>query len=193
MRKKKVFVSLAAVAVALFGGHAVAGAAGGGATHARGGAESGTEATGAGTGGGCGMAYDSETSTNIPPDDTTSDNAPAAVATLKKGCPGSTVAVFESEMSTPSSADFIHLDMRATCTATGGYSNPCTVGSTFYASPGHTFAQNGPTSFGTRSVQQVFTALKRGVWKFEVLPGGNNSANLQFRTFTVQSFQGPVA
>jgi hypothetical protein len=34
----------------------------------------------------------------------------------------------------------------------------------------------------------VWTGLPRGLWRFEVLPGGNNSANLQFRSFVVEAF-----
>ena len=38
------------------------------------------------------------------------------------------------------------------------------------------------------SAQMVWTGLRRGVWRFEVLPGGNNHAQLLFRSFVVEAF-----
>ena len=188
--KKMLFGICTAVALVLTGG-AVASAAGDGANHARPtGGDVSTKAVGTSTGGGCGMGYDTETAENKPPDDSTTNNAPAAVVTLKKTCPGAVVANFTSELSTPTASDFIHVDMRATCTATGGLSMPCTVGQEIFGSPGHTFLQHGAATKTTGSMQMVWTGLKRGVWKFEVLPGGNNVASLQFRTFVVEAFAG---
>src|SRR4051812_3349393 len=100
----------------------------------------------------CRIGYDTETATNIPPDDSTGDNIPAATINIKKACSGAVVGTFSSEVSTPGASDFIHLDMRATCTGTGGFTEACTVGQQFFASPGHTFFQSGPASFGVNSV-----------------------------------------
>lgn len=146
--------------------------------------------TGVANGGGCKMGYDTQTATNIPPDDSTADNTPAASVIVNKNCAGAVVGQFTSEVSTPSAGDFLHIDMRATCIATGGFSSPCTVGQQVFASPGHSFFQNNQGGIETNAVNMVWTGLKRGRWRFEVLPGGNNSANLQFRTFHVEAFAG---
>jgi hypothetical protein len=136
----------------------------------------------------CRIGYDTETSTNVPPDDSTTDNIPAGVVNIKKACSGAVVGTFSTEVSATGAAEFIHLDMRATCTGTGGFAGACTVGQQVFASPGHTFLQNGAGPFGVRSVSEVWTALPKGVWRFEVLPGGNNVASLQFRTFRVETY-----
>lgn len=39
-------------------------------------------------------------------------------------------------------------------------------------------------------MSMVWSGLPQGVWKFEALPGGNNSANVQFRTFTIATYNG---
>ena len=136
------------------------------------------------------MGYDTQSGTLIPPDDTTTNNVAAGTVTFKKTCAGAVTATFSSEVSSPGASDFIHLDMRATCTGTAGLSNPCTVGQEIFASPGHSFFQNGATAFHVSSATMVWTGLPKGMWRFEALPGGNNIANLQFRSFTVQSFKG---
>ena len=138
----------------------------------------------------CRLGYDVETDTLIPPDDSTTDNPPAAAITLAKPCPGAVVAELTSEMAVPGAADFIHMDMRATCLATLTFVNPCTPGQVVLGSPGHPFVQEGPSSFGTHSVTMVFPALKRGRWRFEALAGGNNVARLQFRTFLATAYNG---
>jgi hypothetical protein len=145
---------------------------------------------GAGHQGTCAVAYDTESSTLIPPDDTTSDNVPAATVTFTKTCQGAVFGIFSSEVSAPATGDFIHIDMLATCISKAGQPQPCVVGQQTFASPGHSFFRNGPESFGVGSIQMVWSGLPRGRWTFEVLPGGNNVANLQFRSFTVQSFNG---
>jgi hypothetical protein len=151
--------------------------------------KAGAQITGVATGGGCRLAYDTDTATNIPPDDSTADNVPASSVTMTKSCgPGAVVGRFSSEVFTQA-GDFIHIDMRATCTATGGFGSPCTVGQQVFASPGHSFFQNS-AGFEINAVNMVWTGLRKGVWRFEVLPGGNNNANLQFRTFTVEAFVG---
>lgn len=138
----------------------------------------------------CKAGYDTQTGTLIPPDDSTGDNVPAGSVSIRKPCRGAAIAVFSSEVSAPTAADFIHIDMRATCTGTGNFSSPCTVGQQVFASPGHSFFRIGASSFGVESIQMTWSGLRAGVWRFEVLPGGNNSANLQFRSFSVQVFPG---
>ena len=190
MKKKLLFfVALAGTAMVI---GATIGYASGSANHSRS-KSSGSAAaliTGQSTGGGCRMGYDTQTTTNVPPDDSVSDNTPAASVMITKPCAGAVIGQFTSEASTPTASDFIHIDMRATCTGTGGFANPCTVGQQVFASPGHTFFKNGAASFATSSVNMVWSGLRKGVWRFEVLPGGNNTANLQFRTFHVEAFAG---
>lgn len=149
--------------------------------------DGGPRIAGIGKGGGCRMGFDTESSTLIPPDDSTADNAPAGVVGLTKACNGPVVGQFTGEVSTSTAGDFIHLDMRATCVGTGGFTTHCTVGEQVYASPGHTFFQNAQSGVQTHSMDMVWDLLP-GQWTFEVLPGGNNRANLQFRTFTVEAF-----
>ena len=138
----------------------------------------------------CKLGYDTETSTLTPPDDSTTDNSPAGTVQFKKGCPGAVVARWDGEYNGTGSSDFLHMDMRATCVGTGGFNSPCTVGQQVFGSPGHTFLQTGGATEGTREAQWVFTGLKRGQWKFEALPGGNNSASIGFRTLTVEAWNG---
>ncbi len=144
--------------------------------------------TGQVAGGGCRAGFDTQTATLVPPDDSTTDNVAASTVRLHKTCQGPVVGTFSAEVATPGAGDFVHLDMRATCTGTGRQTNPCTVGEQVSASPGHSFFQNGQASTHVGAVTMVWTGLKRGNWKFEVLPGGNGVANLQFRTFTVEAF-----
>ena len=138
----------------------------------------------------CRTGYDTQTTTLVPPDDTTTDNPAASTVQFKKTCAGMATASFSSEASTPGAADFIHIDMRATCVGPGGLSHGCTPGQMVWASPGHTFFQTGPTAFGVKSINMVWSALPKGVWKFEVLPGGNNVASLQFRSLIVSAYEG---
>ena len=165
-------------------------AAGSDATHPRSQAAADPRIAGQSTGGGCRMGYDTQTSTNIPPDDSTADNVPANSVTIRKVCPGAVIASWTGEVSTPGASDFIHMDIRATCTGTGGLANPCTVGQQVFASPGHTFVKNGADTFSTHSVTMAFSGLQRGIWRIDALPGGNNSANVQFRTLVVEAFNG---
>jgi hypothetical protein len=64
------------------------------------------------------------------------------------------------------------------------------VGEQVFASPGHTFLRNYSQGISTEAARMVWSGLRRGVWRFEALPGGGFSANLQFRTFFVEAFQG---
>src|SRR5690242_169527 len=175
-------VALASVLMAV----AVAVAASGDSSRTQ--AKAAQRIVGTGKGGGCGMAYDTETATLVPPDDSTTDNVPAATVTLKRNCVGPVVGQFSTEVNTSTASDFVHIDLRATCTGTGGLTNPCTVGQVAFAYPGHTFLQSGQSVQGTRTASWVWAGLPRGIWKFEVLPGGDNNASLVFRTFTVEAF-----
>jgi hypothetical protein len=142
-------------------------------------------------GGGCKMGYDTETSIVTPPDDSTIDNTPAATVQLAKSCTGAVVGQFTSEVSTSNAGSFIHLDMRATCVDTGGFTPHCAVGKQIFGSPGHSFFQNNALpSIETHAMNMVWSGLGKGVWKFEVLPGGNGTAFLDFRTFHVEAFTG---
>jgi hypothetical protein len=136
------------------------------------------------------MGYDTESSTLIPPDDSTSDNPPAAIVTFKKTCDGAVIGSFSSEVSAPTAADFVHLDLLATCLGNGGLTKACTPGQKVFASPGHTFFQVGAATTHVNTATMVWSGLKRGKWKFEVLPGGNDVATLQFRTLTVDAYTG---
>lgn len=191
--KRKIGVTVAAIAIAVASG-AWAMAGSGEAVHPRGeGAQAAAQSariTGHSFGTLCRMGYDTQTVTLIPPDDTTVDNVAAGTVTFKKTCAGAVTATLSAEINTSVAGDFIHLDMRATCTDTGGLSNPCTVGQQVFASPGHTFFQNVQAGVQVHSATMVWTGLPKGVWRFDALPGGNNSANLQFRAFTVQSYKG---
>jgi hypothetical protein len=139
-------------------------------------------------GGGCRTGFDTQTATNIPPDDSTTDNVPAGSVTMTKSCNKLVVGLLTTEVSTPNAGDFIHMDMRATCIGTGGFASHCVVGTQFFASPGHSFLQNGVAALHIEAVQMVWPSLAPGQWRFEALPGGNNSANLQFRSFVVQAY-----
>jgi hypothetical protein len=138
----------------------------------------------------CWIAFDTQTSTITPPDDSTSDNPPASTIDLRKPCVGEVIGTFSSEVSTTGAGSFIHIDMRATCIATGGFTSPCTVGTVAFASPGHTFFQNNvQPGIEVNTTTMVWNTLPRGVWRFQVLPGGGGGANLQFRTFVVTTLR----
>lgn len=185
MRKRIVFITIVVTLGVLTVGGAVLGATDGGRDRAA------RVARITGTSGKpCGMGFDTQTLTNIPPDDSTSDNTPAATVTLKKTCPGAVIGHFTSEVATPASGDFLHLDMRATCVGAAGLANPCTPGLQVFASPGHSFFQSGQASTHVGAINMVWDGLARGRWRFEVLPGGSSSANLQFRSFVVEAFAG---
>ena len=190
-KKTRIALALSAAIGLVVAGASVATAVGGSSGDDRGSGSSDAQADIAAqaTGGGCRMGYDTETSIVTPPDDSTSDNAAAATVTINKPCPGSVIGEFTSETGI-SSGGFIHLDMRATCVGTGGFSNPCTVGSQAFASPGHTFFSTNPGGIETHAMNMVWSGLPRGQWRFEVLPGGNGTAYLDFRTFVVEAFSG---
>ena len=190
MKKKLLlFVALAATAVIV---GATVGYASGSKVHSRSQSSESATAfiTAQSTGGGCRMGYDTQSSTLTPPDDSTADNVPAASVTITKPCAGAVVAQFQSEVSTTTAGAFIHIDMRATCVGKGGFSNACTLAQQVFGSPGHTFLQNIQAGVQTHGVNMVWTGLPKGIWRFDVLPGGGQGGNLQFRTFHVEAFAG---
>jgi hypothetical protein len=134
--------------------------------------------------GACQFGYDTHTDILTPPDDSTANNPPAGLVTLVKPCKGPVIGSFTSEVGTPDADDFIHIDMRATCVAA-----PCTVGASFFGNPGHTFFQNNvQPGVETNAMDMVWGGLGPGTWRFEVLPGGDGTAFLFFRTFTVVAY-----
>ena len=186
--RRAVVVGIATLGL-VAGGATLVVAVGSDAEHPRGQEAAGPRIFGQGAGGECRMGYDTASTTNTPPDDSTADNPPANTVTIRKVCPGPMVATWTGEVVADQAGEFIHMDLRATCTGIGGLNNPCIVGAQVYASPGHTFLQNGVGPHGTRSMGGVWSGLKRGVWKVEALPGGNGAANVQFSTLIVEAFQ----
>jgi hypothetical protein len=132
----------------------------------------------------CGVAFDSQITFLVPPDDTTEDNAPAASTQLPKPCDGVVVGTFSANVFTPVQGSFISVDMRATCVGTGGYPRACTVGDAVLANPGHTVLQEYLLDAQSVSITLIWPRLRKGIWKFEVLPGGNRSAAVYHRNFT---------
>lgn len=84
---------------------------------------------------------------------------PAGSGTFKKPCAGGAVAMFTSEVAMPTTADFLHMDMRATCVNGGGFTQHCTPGQQIFASPGHSFFQNGQAPVHTGAIQMAWTGL----------------------------------
>ena len=184
--RRAVVVGIATLGL-VAGGATLVVAVGSDAEHPRGQEPAGQRISGQGTGGGCRMGYDTQTSTNTPPDDETGDNLPANTVTIRKVCQGPMIATWTGEVYALSTGEYIHMDLRATCTGTGGLSNPCTVGAEVNSSPGHTFLQTDAPGRGTRSMVGVWS-LKRGIWSVEALPGGNGTASVEFRTLVVEAF-----
>jgi len=148
--------------------------------------------TGSGTSvdGPCKVGYDTETATLTPPDELLADNPVAGTVTMRKPCAGAVVAEFSSEVRTD--AGFVTLSMWATCVGTGHAVDPCTVGDQVVARPGYTYLAEGDsylTTTSTHSMQMVFPALPRGIWRFEAVPGGSD-ATLHYRTFVVTAYPG---
>src|SRR4051812_46676718 len=194
MRGRRFVLIALVVAIVMVVGVAAFAAGSGLATHTRtraaGQVQPLTTGATAGTGGGCKMGDDTETNVLTPPDDSTADNTPAASVTLTKACGGAVLGEFTSEVDTSSAGSLLHIDMRATCVGTGGFTTHCTIGTQVFASPGHTFMRNTNGGIETHEVNEVWTGLGKGQWTFEVLPGGNGTAYVDFRTFIVEAFAG---
>lgn len=175
-----------------------AGSLAAGPSHPRDGANQSNAAApalaGTNNGAACKVSFATSTSNFVPPDDLNSaSSAPyraLAVAAVKP-CMGNVIAFFTSEVNTSGAGDFIHVIAMATCVATAGLSNPCTVGQQVEGSPGpgHLYLQgNQLPGFATNSVIFVFPNLNRGQWRFEILVGGNSHASLGYRTLVVEMF-----
>ena len=143
------------------------------------------------SGGACKTGFDTEQDLLTPPDDTPDGNEDAGTVVMTKRCTGAASITFSSETNTSGTGDFIDLAFFATCIGTGGYTHHCHVGAERVASPGGTFFQhNSFPETQVQSVTEVFSGLSRGKWRFEVVPGGNNHAYLQYRTTMVQAYSG---
>jgi hypothetical protein len=143
------------------------------------------------SGGVCKTGFDTEQDELTPPDNDPNGNEDAGTVRLTKKCSGAVSITFSSETNTSGTGDFIDLTFFATCTGTGGYRHHCTVGNQKVASPGNTFFQhNSFPETQVQSVTEVFSGLRRGKWLFEVVPGGNDHAFLDFRTTMVQAYSG---
>lgn len=169
-------------------------------THPRGGANQSNAAaptaTGTNNGATCKVSFATDTSTFTPPDDminaTADPNSYAALGvSAVKPCMGNVIAFFNAETNTTTSGGFIHAIGLATCVATGGLSNPCTVGQKVYAEPGagsHHFLQTNQQSQETHAAIFVFPQMNRGQWRFQILVGGNGASNVQWRSLVVEMF-----
>jgi hypothetical protein len=183
-----VTISVVAILSLVLGAAAVLAASG--PTHTKSDRVTAPKLSGTTTKGACRIGYDTHATSLTPPDDTTSDNPPAGSITMTKPCTGAVLAQFTSE-TVGDGSGLIHIDMQARCIGTGGFTGACTVGTSFPASPGHTFLRNSPSNEQTNAMNMIWSGLKKGRWVFEVLPGGNGtSGTLEFRTFTVQAFTG---
>jgi hypothetical protein len=150
----------------------------------------GTEVSGTMGGSVCRAGYQTKVGDFVPLDDTTADNAAAATVTLKKSCAGAVVAQFTSEIWVVASGS-LHVDFYATCTSTGGFAHPCTVGQKVKASPGDFILSDDPVdSLATHTATMIFKGLKRGVWRIDAVPGGDGASGLDYRTLFVQAFNG---
>lgn len=128
----------------------------------------------------------------------------AATINLNKSCVGPVEGRFTTEIQRwaygrPAGFGATEITMVATCTGTGGFTSPCTVGQQVTASPGPTTINScdgnlGETcpisSAGTRSMNMVWPSLLRGVWRFDVLATLTGVDGLSERTFTVEAFIG---
>jgi hypothetical protein len=137
----------------------------------------------------CRVGYDTRRPALVPPDDSTSNNTPAASVAFDKPCVGAVFGHFTSEVRTSDPGDFIHVDMSAQCIRALG-PRPCTPGEVVFAEPGHTFFRNTVGTFQTHAVMMVWPDLDSGRWRFFVRVGGNNSASVEFRAFKVEAYFG---
>lgn len=135
----------------------------------------------------CKIGLQTDKNALTPPDDSTANNRPAGSITFVKPCEGPVRGQLTAELSTSLDGDFVHVDMLATCLAGAGQKDPCKAGQEVFASPGHiVMSGQEPTHSATATL--MWESLPRGKWKFEALPGGNDSANLLFRTFTIEAY-----
>jgi hypothetical protein len=138
----------------------------------------------------CGTATSSKIAAIKPPDTSTDDNPPAAFVELSKACNGVVVGNFSANVNTPFEGTFISIDMRATCLATGGFPKPCSVGEQFLAKHAQTILQaNYAPNPRENSITMIWPRLSPGIWRFEVLPGGDGKASLFNRNFTATALE----
>jgi hypothetical protein len=136
----------------------------------------------------CKVAIQTDAGPIAPPDDGTADNEPASVVRMAKPCVGPVAGTFTAEVNTAVEGAFLHIDMRATCLDSGGMANACEPGQTLFASPGHSLFQNGQAQTSVHTIQMAWPVLRKGTWRFEVLPGGGGGAYVDLRTFRVDAF-----
>ncbi|MBW3593312.1 MAG: hypothetical protein KY396_06435 [Actinobacteria bacterium] len=117
---------------------------------------------------------------------------PGAVTTVaavkaRKPCPGAAIGSFTAGTYVGAGGAISVHSMKATCVATGRFSNPCTVGESVNAILGGNTLRWDPGDWETHNLQLVWPHLKRGVWRFEVLLFGREAAtdSVTTRTFTV--------
>lgn len=136
----------------------------------------------------CKVAIQTDAGPLAPPDDGAADNEPASVVRMVKPCAGPVAGSFTAEVNTATEGAFLHIDMRATCLDSGGMANACEPGQTVFASPGHSLFQNAMAQTSVHTIQMAWPVLRKGTWRFEVLPGGDGSAYVDLRTFRVDAF-----
>jgi hypothetical protein len=115
-----------------------------------------------------------------------------ASVTLTKKCAGHVTGEFATEAETEifgSGAGEINAHMQATCTGTGGFTNPCSVGQSIWALPANMMLSYGNSFFGARSIAQVWPSLRPGVWRFDVWVNIVNNGILGDRTLLVNAYK----
>jgi hypothetical protein len=138
----------------------------------------------------CQSAFNIGFGTLIPPDDLPSDNPPASRIEMINDCAGTVLGTFMAETVVPHRDGFIHIDMRATCLGPARFADACKTGDQVIAFPPHTFLQTSKGSAETHGMIMAWPKLKKGHWRFEVLPGGDGESRIQFRTFRIDTFDG---
>jgi hypothetical protein len=149
--------------------------------------------TGAATGGGCNVGVDTDTNAVTP----AFGGTVVSSVTMTKPCQGIVVGQFTAETDGSGTAtnDILRVSLRATCTATGGLGTPCTVGQVVFAQPAPMrLDDNLQAEIETRGMNAVFPNLRRGVWRFDAVAGGDGTnAQVISRSFHVEAFQGGPA
>jgi hypothetical protein len=146
--------------------------------------------TGQATGGGCRTGVDTDGGIVTP----AFGGTVVSSVSITKTCPGIVVGQFttETDGSGTSATDFLRVSLRATCTSTGGLSNPCTVGEVVFAQPDNMRLDNDVQGeIETRGANAVFPNIRRGVWRFDAIVAGDGTiAQVIQRTFHVEAFNG---
>jgi hypothetical protein len=149
--------------------------------------------TGEATGGGCRAAVDTDTNAVTP----AFGGTVVSSVTMTKTCPGIVIGQFTAETDGSGTAtnDFVRVSLRATCTGAGGQTNPCAVGQVVFAQPAPMrLDDNLQAEIETRGMDAVFPNLRRGIWRFDAVAGGDGTnAQVISRTLHVEAFQGGPA